>query len=194
MKHAHPSTTPHHRSSTPSLQRRTQQNGQRNNTRDYCGCPWLDMPYAEQLREKNRSMHELFNPWIKQHSCTLNPIIGMEYKDGVQPCGFRYKVATPFAEARTGRHAQKTRDVRDAGTMRNARTTHARRDSASIVFPTPPCPTRARFLTFRASPAIIPPRTNNEWVTLMHRLAIVGAHDAHYSPNELTFALSVWFY
>lgn len=127
MKHAHPSTKPHHRSSTPSVQRRTQQNGQRNNTCNYCGCPWLDMPYAEQLREKNRSMHELFNPWIKQHSCTLNPIIGMEYKDGAQPCGFRYKVATPFAEARTGRHAQKTRDVRDAGTMRNARTTRARR-------------------------------------------------------------------
>ena len=154
MKHAHPSTTPHHRSSRagfkaqakaeskagararsgrgsaklhgskPRSQRRAQHENQQNHTPAYCGCPWLAMPYAEQLREKNRSMRELFNPWIHEHSCTLNPIIGMELKDEAQPCAFRYKVATPFAEAHTSRHTQMARAPRDAHARRGGRASH----------------------------------------------------------------------
>ena len=151
MKHDHTPTTPHLRSSRagfkaqakaeskadararsgrgsaklhsskPRSQRHAQHENQQNHTPAYCGCPWLAMPYAEQLREKNHSMRELFNPWIHEHSCTLNPIIGMELKDEAQPCGFRYKVATPFAEAHTSRHTQMAREPRGVRARRGGR-------------------------------------------------------------------------
>ena len=109
------------RSSKPRSQRHARHEKQQNHTPAYCGCPWLAMPYTEQLRVKNRSMRELFNPWIHEHSCTLNPIIGMELKDEAQPYAFRYKVATPFAEAHTSRHTQMAREPRGAHARRGGR-------------------------------------------------------------------------
>lgn len=56
------------------------------------GCQRLDVPYAEQLAEKQRRIGELFAALAPAE--VLQPIIGME-----MPLRYRNKVATPYAPA-----------------------------------------------------------------------------------------------
>lgn len=69
----------------------------------YCGCEWLDVPYALQLKRKNEYMRELFTDVLADQgtSCeeTLQDIVAMDTHGKEAPMHFRYKIATPFARA-----------------------------------------------------------------------------------------------
>lgn len=68
----------------------------------YCGCPWLDVAYTEQLERKNAMCAELFSEWTAENPDILEPIVGMKTQRDA-PRAFRYKIATPFA--RVGAHS-----------------------------------------------------------------------------------------
>lgn len=67
----------------------------------YCGCPWLHVPYSEQLERKNAVCAELFGEWITKNPDILQPIVGMQSHENEPPRVFRYKIATPFAPMHT---------------------------------------------------------------------------------------------
>ncbi len=60
-----------------------------------CGaCSCIDVPYADQLAEKQHRVEELFDG-LAGPDCTVEPIAGMK-----EPFGYRDKIASPFAPGR----------------------------------------------------------------------------------------------
>lgn len=70
---------------------------------DTCGaCPLINVPYAQQLSDKQLFIQRLFTD-IADDDCILEPISGMEV-----PLHFRNKIASPFAPGRPAKGARKT--------------------------------------------------------------------------------------
>ncbi len=60
-----------------------------------CGaCSAIELPYAEQLAQKEKTVARLFGPLVGD-DCEFRPILGME-----EPFSYRNKIASPFAPAR----------------------------------------------------------------------------------------------
>lgn len=62
------------------------------------GCQWFNVPYPIQLERKQAQIEQLFEPYLKKRSCTIDPIIGID-----DPTAFRTKVISPVAPLAGGK-------------------------------------------------------------------------------------------